>query len=187
MTELSNLIKSHISISDVDLQIILSKFQERTIDKNKFVIKKGQIVTSYYFIKSGGLRIYLDKNDRQITGWLAFQDNFFTELSSLKSGTPTQFNIQAIETCTLLTIDKPQMELLYKQFPMWQEFGRKIWEEAFLSVINAVLSYQTMTAEERYLSMMKQSDLLQKVPLKQLASYLGITQSSLSRLRKNIK
>ena len=86
-----------------------------------------------------------------------------------------------------MVIDKSQMEVLYKQFPLWQQFGRQVWENAFLKVIHAILGYQTMTAEERYLAMMKQSDLLQKVPLKQLASYLGITQTSLSRLRKNIK
>lgn len=187
MRELSNFINSHINVSDKDLQTILSHFQERTVDKDRFVIQKGQVVSSYYFIKSGGLRIYFDKDAVQITGWLAFQNDFFTELTSLKSGQPTQFNIQAIEPSTLLTIEKSQMELLYKQFPLWQQFGRQIWENAFLKVINAILSYQTMTAEERYLQMMKQSDILQRVPLKQLASYLGITQTSLSRIRKNIK
>ena len=187
MTELGNFIKSQINISDNDLQIIISKFHEQTIDKDKFLIKKGQIATSYYFIKSGGLRIYFDKDDRQITAWLAFQNDFFTELNSLKLEQPTKFNIQALENCTLLTIDKSQMELLYKQFPYWQQFGRQIWEDAFLKVINGILSYQTMTAEERYLNIMKQSELLQKVPLKQLASYLGVTQTSLSRIRTNIK
>lgn len=187
MAELSNFIKSQINISDEDLQIIISNFQERTIDKDRFLIRKGQIVTSYYFIKSGGLRIYFDKDDRQVTGWLAFQNDFFTELNSIKSGQPSQFNIQAIESTALLTIDNSKMEMLYKQFPLWQQFGRQIWENAFLKVLNGILSYQTMTAEERYLSMMEQSDLLQRVPLKQLASYLGITQTSLSRLRKSIK
>lgn len=133
MTELSNFIKSQINISDEDLQTILSNFQEWTVDKDRFLVKKGQIVTSYYFIKSGGIRIYLDKDDRQITGWLAFQNDFFTELNSLKSGQPTQFNIQAIERTDLLKIDKSQMELLYKQFPLWQQFGRQIWENAFLN------------------------------------------------------
>ena len=187
MRELNDFIKSQINISDEELQIVLSNFHERTIDKGRFLIRKGQIVTSYYFIKSGGLRIYFDKDDKQITGWLAFQNDFFTELQSLKSGQPTLFTIQAIETSTLMIIDKSQMEVLYKQFPLWQQFGRQVWENAFLKVIHAILGYQTMTAEERYLAMMKQSDLLQKVPLKQLASYLGITQTSLSRLRKNIK
>ncbi len=187
MIALSQFIKSQITISNEDLDVILSNFQERTIEKDRFLVQKGQIVTSYYFIQSGGLRIYFDKDDKQITGWLAFQNNFFTELNSLKSGQPTLFTIQAIETSIVLTIDKNKMEQLYQQFPLWQQFGRQIWENAFLNVVNGILSYQTMTAEERYLTMMKQSDLLQRVPLKQLASYLGITQSSLSRLRKNIK
>ena len=187
MTDFGDFIKSQIDISDKDLQNILSHFQEHTIKKDKFLIIKGQIVTCYYFIQSGGLRIYFNKDDRQITGWLAFQNNFFTELNSLKSGQPTQFNIQAIEDTVLLSIDKIKMEKLYQDFSVWQQFGRQIWEDAFLKVINGILSYQTMTAEERYLNMMKQSDLLQRVPLKQLASYLGITQTSLSRLRKNIK
>ncbi len=186
MTELNHFIKSQINISDEVLQTIVSNFHEHTIKKNRFLIKKGQVVSSYYFIKSGGLRIYFDKDDQQITGWLAFKNDFFSELNSLKSGQSTQFSIQAIEDCTLMMIDNLQMELLYKQFPLWQQFGRLIWENAFLKVINGILSYQTMTAEERYLSMMKQSDLLQRVPLKQLASYLGITQTSLSRIRKNI-
>jgi CRP-like cAMP-binding protein len=187
MTELNTFIKSHVGISDDDLQIILSNFQERNFDKENFIVRKGQIVTSYYFIRSGALRIYFDKDDKQITGWIAFENDFFTELSSLRSGQPSQFNIQAIETCNLLTIEKSRMELLYKQFPLWQQFGRQIWEDAFLKVINGIIGYQTMTAEERYLQMMNQSELLQKVPLKALASYLGITQTSLSRLRKNLR
>jgi CRP-like cAMP-binding protein len=187
MAALSSFIRSQIDIPDSDLQTILSKFREQTIGKGRFLVKKGQYVTSYYFIQSGGLRIYFDKDEKEITGWLAFENDFFTELNSLRSGQPTAFQIQALENTTLQTIDKTQMELLYEQFPLWQQFGRQVWEDAFLKVINGILSYQTMTAEERYLHMMQQSDILQRVPLKQLASYLGITQTSLSRLRKNIK
>lgn len=187
MKELSDFIKSQINISDSDLETILSNFDEQTIKKDRFLIKRGQVVTSYFFIKSGGLRIYFDKDDKQITGWLAFQNDFFTELNSLKSGQPTQFSIQTIEDTILLSISKTQMDSLYNKFSSWQQFGRQIWEDAFLKVVNGILSYQTLTAEERYLNMMKQSDLLQRVPLKQLASYLGITQTSLSRLRKSIK
>jgi CRP-like cAMP-binding protein len=187
MTELSDFIQSQITLAEHDLHIVLSKFSELTVGKEKHLVRKGQLVTSYYFIKAGGLRIYMDKGDRQITGWLAFENEFFTELTSLKSGQPTVFNIQAIEDTTLFMIDKTQMDLLYRQIPEWQQFGRQIWENAFLKVVNGILGYQTMTAEERYLSLMRQSDILQRVPLKQLASYLGITQTSLSRLRKKVK
>lgn len=187
MNELARYIQSQISISDDDVKMIVSKFSELDIGKGKHLVKKGQVVTSFFFIKKGGLRIYFNKDDKQVTGWLAFENEFFTELNSLKTGKPTYFNIEAIEDTTLLVIDKTQMELLYQTFPLWQQFGRQIWENAFLKVVEAILSYQTMTAEERYLALLQQSDILQRVPLKQLASYLGVTQTSLSRLRKNIK
>jgi hypothetical protein len=79
------------------------------------------------------------------------------------------------------------MEQLYKQFPSWQEFGRKIWENNFLKLVEGVIGFQSFTAEERYLSTMQESEFLQRVPLKHLASFLGVTPSSLSRLRKSIK
>ncbi len=187
MDELGQFLKSQITIPDDDLGVILSNFQERIVLKGRHILMKGQVATVYYFIKSGGLRIYFNKGNKEITGWLAFENEFFTELSSLKSGKPTQFNIHAIETTSLLTTHKDKMDQLYQQFPEWQRFGRLIWETAFLKVINGIISYQTMTAEERYLMVMEQSDLLKRVPLKELSSYLGITQTSLSRLRKNIK
>lgn len=84
-------------------------------------------------------------------------------------------------------IDKNDMDDLYKRCPPWQAFGRKIWEDAFLQVVNAILAFQTMTAEERYTLVMQQSDLLRRLPLKDLSSYLGVTPNSLSRIRKNLK
>lgn len=187
MTSLEKFIQSQVHISKQDLQFILSKFKERVVSKDKFVVKKGQVVVDYFFIESGGLRIYLDKDDKQITTWLAFENEFFTELSSLRSGQPCQFNIQAIETTRLWTIHHHQMEELYQQFIPWQQFGRLVWERAFLKVVGGILNYQTMTAEDRYRQLMEESDLLQKIPLKLLSSYLGITPTSLSRLRKKIK
>ncbi|MFN4315465.1 MAG: Crp/Fnr family transcriptional regulator [Chitinophagaceae bacterium] len=187
MKDLAIFIKERVHIPEHHLQTILSSFQEKEIARDKYLVKKGQFVNSYYFIQSGALRLYLDKGDKQFTVWLAFENDFFTELNSVSSGTPTNFNIQAIGDTSLLTIEKGRMDELYKQIPAWQQFGRIIWEEAFLKVVNGILSHQTMTAEERYRQMMNQSDLLQKVPLKQLASYLGITQTSLSRLRKSIR
>lgn len=185
MDELSRFIRSITTIDDQDLAVILSHFKEITVKKDKYILRKQQLSTNYYFIKSGGVRIWFDKEGKSITAWLIFEDDFFSELSSLKLGKPTKFNIQAIADTTLYAIDKNSMEHLYTQFPQWQRFGRLIWEDAFLKVVDGIVSYQTLTAEERYLSAMRQSDLLQKIPLKQLATYLGITPTSLSRIRKN--
>ena len=187
MKQLAELVKSNIQIDDEALKIILSNFKEHSISKGKFILKEGRVATEYIFVKSGGLRIYFNNKDKQVTAWVALENNFFTELSSLKNQTPSRFTIQAIEDTVLLTIKHGKMEALYNQFPQWQEFGRKVWEMAFLGILEGIINYKSMTAEERYLETMKQPALLEKIPLKHLSSYLGITPTSLSRLRKNIK
>ncbi len=186
MDGLSHYIQSITNIEDEDLAYILSHFKETTVKKDRYILRKQQFSTNYYFVKKGGVRIWFNKDGKSITAWLIFENDFFSELSGLKSGKPTKFNIQAIADTTLYAIDKNSMEHLYTQFPQWQRFGRLIWEDAFLKVIDGIISYQTLTAEERYLSAMRQSDLLQKIPLKQLATYLGMTPTSLSRIRKKI-
>ena len=187
MDKLKNHIKSQIQIDDADLEIIISNFKELKIKKDRFALKQGQLVNNYYFVKSGGLRIYFDHNDKQITSWIALENEFFTDLASIKNKSLSKFNFQAIEETVLLTIKADKMEQLYKQFPSWQEFGRKIWENNFLKLVEGVIGFQSFTAEERYLSTMQESEFLQRVPLKHLASFLGVTPSSLSRLRKSIK
>jgi CRP-like cAMP-binding protein len=186
MKQLADFIKSKIHIEETDLQVVLSKFKERTVNKGQFILKKGQIAHQYFFIKSGGCRFFYGDYDQENTTWVVFQDDFFTEISSLNPQKPTRFNVEAIETTELLYIEKSDMDALYKQIPAWQEFGRKTWETMSVRMIEQILSFQTLTAEERYLEFMKNPDLIQKVPVKNLASYLGITPNALSRIRKNI-
>ena len=78
------------------------------------------------------------------------------------------------------------METLYNRFPLWQKFGRLLWEDAFASVLYGIHNFQTLTAKERYLDLLKRSDLIFRVPLKDLSLFLGITPQSLSRIRKEI-
>jgi CRP-like cAMP-binding protein len=186
MEALKEYIQSQASISAEDLESIISNFTEQMLPKDSFLLQSGQIASAYYYVQSGALRIYFDTEDKEVTGWIAFENEFFTELASLKNNTPTRFNIQALEDTILLTISKDNMERLYKQYSAWQHFGRQVWETAFLKVLDGILAYQTMTAEDRYRTALQNSDLLQRLPLKDLASYLGITPNSLSRIRKNI-
>ena len=187
MDQLSNFINARVAINADDLQVILSKFKERTLEKGQFIVRKGQIVNHYFFLRSGALRFFYGDYEQENTSWVVFQDDFFTEISSLAPQVPTRFNIEAIEPSDIIYIDRVDMELLYKQFPAWQEFGRKLWETMSVRMISQIISFQTLSAEERYLEFMKTPELIKRVPVKHLASFLGITPSSLSRIRKNIK
>ena len=86
----------------------------------------------------------------------------------------------------MLVISAEKMEELYSRFPEWQQFGRLVWEDAIVGMIQGIMRFQSLSAEERYLYEV-QSDFLKRLPLKQLASYLGMTPTSLSRLRKKMR
>lgn len=187
MQQLSAFIKSRIAIEPSDLDVILSRFKQKTIQKGTLLLKRGQVASQYYFVKSGALRFYFGESDEQLTAWVVLQNEFFTEISSLNPGKPTRFNIEAIEESTVNYIEKSDMEQLYKQYPAWQEFGRITWEMMAIRMIDEIIGFQTLSAEERYLEFLKVPGFLQRVPVKQLASYLGITPNALSRIRKNIK
>jgi len=186
MQELKNFIKSKIHLEEKELDEICECFKPIAIPENRYLLKKGQYTNSYYFIRKGALRIYFENNGKQTNAWFAFENDFFADLSSLKSGLPSQYNIQALESCELYYVDRNIMEQLYNKYPKMERFGRLTWELAFTNVVNGIISFQTMNAKERYLMAIKNPNLIQRVPLQHLASYLGITQTSLSRLRAKI-
>lgn len=180
-------IKTIICIDNLDLQLILSRCTERQVPKGKLILKKGQIANQYFFIVSGGIRFFYEANDRENTTWVTFGNEFFTEISSLNPQKPSRFNIEAIEDTELVVIDKKDMDFLYGHIAVWQEFGRKVWEAMSVRMIDQILNFQTLSAEERYLEFMNNAELMQKIPIKQLAAVLGITPNALSRIRKNIR
>jgi len=187
MNKFSGFIRSKIEIDKADLEIILSCFKTRQIKKGQLILKRGQIAYQYFYINSGALRFFFGEFEEQFTAWIVFEDEFFTEISSLNPQKPTRFNIEAIEDTELIYIDMSDMEILYKQFPAWQEFGRITWEAMAVRMIDQIINFQTLSAEERYLALITNSKIAQSVPVKQIASYLGITPNALSRIRKNIK
>ncbi|MDJ1473294.1 Crp/Fnr family transcriptional regulator [Xanthocytophaga flava] len=187
MEELIQFIKGIVWIDDLDLQLVLSRCSERQIPKGKRILRKGQIANQYFFIVSGGVRFFYEAHDQEVTSWVMFKNEFFTEISSLHPQVPSRFNIEAVEETKLIVIDKKDMDFLYSQIAAWESFGRKIWEGMAVRMIDQILNFQTLSAQERYQSFMTNPELIQKVPVKQLAAVLGITPNALSRIRKKIR
>lgn len=187
MEKFKKFIKAIVGIDDMDMQLVLSKCREKKVAKGKFILKKGQIANQYFFIVSGGVRFFYGGYQHENTSWVVFKNEFFTEISSLHPQKPSRFNIEAIEDSELLVIDKSDMDFLYSHIAVWQEFGRKIWEQMSARMVDQIVSFQTLSAEDRYMEFMNTPELIQKVPVKHLASFLGITPNALSRIRRNIK
>jgi len=187
MEEFKAFIKTIVSIDDHDLDLVLSKCRSKKVLKGKLILRKGQIASQYFFIVSGGIRFFYESEDQENTTWVCFKDEFFTEISSLYPQKPTRFNIQAIEDTEVIVIDKKDMDFLYRYISSWEEFGRKIWEATSVRMIDQILNFQTLSAEERYKEFSNNPEFLQKIPVKQLAAVLGITPNALSRIRKKVR
>ncbi len=144
----------------------------------------GHTCRTLYYVVSGALRIYYFKGPTDITESFEFEQAVVARAESLFSGRPSRKGIQALEDSRLIAINAVRLFGLYSAHRDLETLFRKIFEQAYVHTIHRLESLQFHTAEERYLHLLEEyPGIVQRVPLKYIASYLGITQVSLSRIR----
>lgn len=171
-------------LTDKDVEALLQVSRELEIGRNDILQPIGHTCRTVYFILSGALRIFYMQQDRDITESFEFENQVVARAESLFSGKPSRKGIQALEDSRLVAIDADQLFELFNRHHGLERLFRKITEQAYVKTVNRLESLQFYSAEERYRNLLtEQPNLLQRVPLKHIASYLGITQVSLSRIR----
>jgi CRP-like cAMP-binding protein len=167
-------------------KLIASCFVKRTVEKNEVLLQEGDVCRYLYFAESGLLHFYINKDGNNITKFFTEAPYFFTSQASFNFQKPATENIQAIEKSTVWQVSYHQVNELYK-LKSWTDFARKIVQEVQFFTEEILEELQTETAEFRYEKMLKvEPELLNRIPLKILASYLGIAPQSLSRIRKKL-
>jgi len=155
-----------------------------TIKKNKDLQPIGHTCKTIYFIKKGVARIYYFKDGIDITERFFFENNIIARVESLFTGKPSRKAIQILEDAEIIAINSTQLFKLYDTYPEIERLFRKIFESAYVETVNRIEGMQFHSAEERYYALLTEApNVLMRVPLKHVASYLGITQVSLSRIR----
>jgi CRP-like cAMP-binding protein len=155
-----------------------------TIKKNTDLQPIGHTCKTIYFIKKGVARIYYFKDGIDITESFFFENNIIARVESLFTAKPSRKAIQILEDTEIIAINANQLFKLYDTFPEIERLFRKIFEAAYVDTVNRIEGMQFHSAEERYNALLNQApNVLRRVPLKYVASYLGITQVSLSRIR----
>lgn len=155
-----------------------------TIKKNKDLQPIGHTCKTIYFIKKGVARIYYFKDEIDITERFFFENSIIARVESLFTGKPSRKAIQILEDAEIIAINSTQLFKLYDTFPEIERLFRKIFEAAYVETVNRIEGMQFHSAEERYNALLNEApNALMRVPLKHVASYLGITQVSLSRIR----
>lgn len=130
--------------------------------------------------------MYYLKDDIEVSVWFAFQHSSAIEIYSFISGKPSDYFLQAIEDSEVLYLPKAELDKLYKNQPKMQEMMRNFWEDVLLNLINRFTALQKDSAEKRYLDILAKPSYLKIIPQKYLASFIGVTPTSLSRIRKQI-
>ncbi len=186
MDALKQFIEKYTLLPEAEWKEIVACFKYRIIEKDEIVLEAGDVCRHLYFVESGLLRFYINKDGNDITKFFTEAPYLFTSQASFNSEKPANESIQAIEKSIVWQITFQQTNDLYR-LKSWTDFARKIIQEVQFFTEEILEDLQTETAEVRYDKMQKNNPhLLQRIPLKYLASYLGIAPQSLSRIRKKI-
>ncbi len=186
--QLSAYIKRTVDISEKDLTTVLSFFRSQTAQKNELLLSEGQTSQRTFFVSKGCVRIYfINEEGQDSTRYLAFENMFATALVSFITGQPSLEYVQAIETSEIFYITHSDFNQLRKTIPVWEEFYLKYLEKAYVNTAARLLSFTTLDATERYKQLLgKNQTVVLRLPNKIVASYINISQETLSRLKSKI-
>jgi len=186
-SNLKTFFHQYIDLPDDELEDITGKFRSKSIKKNQYLLKQGDTCKDLVFVRKGCLRMYYIKDDVEVSVWFAFPQSSAIEIYSFISGKPSDYFLQAIEDSEVLYLPKTDLNQLYQYHPRMQEMMRKFWEDVILNLIARFTALQKDSAETRYLDLLAKPDYMESIPQKYLASFIGITPTSLSRIRKKIR
>lgn len=185
MEELINKIKSSITLSAASEEHISSISKVRAISKGELLIRHGQVVKNTYFVIDGCLRSYgIDESDKEHTLQFAIKGWWISDFIAVYTNEPATLNVEAIKDSYVIAFNTKDLDEIHTLFPEFEAFQRKNLERHVVSLHKRILNQLQLTAHERYNVFLKQyPDIEQFTPNYHIASYLGITQESLSRIR----
>jgi len=156
--------------------------------KGHILLKADKIETDVYFIKKGIVRAYANNEERQITFWFGKEGDTVLSMKSYVANQKAYEDIELLENSELYKLETSYLRNLFATDIHLANWGRKLAEQELIKTEERLISMQFKTAMERYKELMNANpDLLQRVQLGYIASYLGITQVSLSRLRADLR
>lgn len=186
-SKLNEIISTYISLNDQDKELLASLFVYKPCKKGDVLIKMGHYVNNAFFIHSGYLKYTkLLKSGEELVIHLYAPNDFATSIIGFFLGGKAEEELHAITDCELLSISKADLARLYSLEQKWESFGRQLMESYLMEKELRIINQLALTARKRYLNLLaSQPEMIKNVPIKYIASFIGIQPESLSRIRKN--
>ncbi|GLU44372.1 Crp/Fnr family transcriptional regulator [Allomuricauda sp. NBRC 101325] len=182
--------KSHLlaysHFTEEEIAKVLYHFEEKKFKKRDLVIEAGHVDSYQYFITQGCVRGYIvDYNGKEHNIAFGFEEFWFGDMESFTNNTKAHYNYQALEDLTVLAISKSNWDKISNEVPAFIEYSRNLFRNAMIFQQNRIAKHLMQTAEQRYEQLIYENPkVLQRISLKNIASYLGVTPEFISILRK---
>ena len=177
-----------INLTEDEFNYCKTLFLPKKLRKRQYILQEGDVCKYQAFVEKGILRSYsIDERGNEHILQFASEGWWIADLSSFLTGEPSVFNIDALEDAELLLITKPSWELLMQKIPRLEHYFRILIQNHLISTQKRLMQSLSEQAEERYIRFSKTyPECMQRVPQHMIASYLGISRETLSRIRKQL-
>lgn len=182
---MKEIIQSHVELSDESYNLLINIATAREVGKNQLLFHPHKPTSKILFLKKGLLRGYKIIDGKEHTHHFYFANWFATDFNSFLTEEPSKIYIETIEDAVYLEFQKNDLLNLYRKSHQLESLGRIIAEKAYLATVEKLASMQLHNLVEKYQLLMEATpDLIQRVPQKYIASYLGVSEQSLSRIKR---
>lgn len=181
-------VNDKVSLTEEEQQTIKTFFSPKKLRRKQYLLQEGDVCKYMAFVEKGLLRSYnVDDKGADHMLQFAWEGYWIADIYSFLAGEPAAYNIDAIDDAELLLITLPHFEEMMVKVPKMERYFRILFQKNIISKERRLLSSITYSAEEKYLRLSESNpELIQRIPLNLIASYLGITPATLSRIRKNL-
>jgi CRP/FNR family transcriptional regulator, anaerobic regulatory protein len=177
-------LSQYITISEQAKTKLAEIIVLKNYTKGSILLKEGEVCQSLNFLKTGLVRGFFNQKGKDITSWFAMDNDVATPLYSFVTRKPSSEIMEIMEDSEVYSVSYDDIQQLYRQFPEFNLVGRVLTEKYYVELMARTMSFQFQSAKERYLQLLAhRPELLQRVSLGHIASYLGISQETLSRIR----
>lgn len=187
MEQIRTLFEKMVALSEKDWELFSSKLTRQQFPKKALLLKTGQVEKYLSFVEKGIIRYFIPGEDKDLTFGFAFDNAFMSAYDSFLSQTPSAYQVETLSETVLWRLSYSNLQDIYSETGVGNLIGRFASEDLFLKKAKRELSLLHDTAEQRYVNLFtERPHLIQYIPLKYIASYIGITPQALSRIRKRI-
>lgn len=169
------------------LDVICSMFEVAHLKKGEVFVRSGAYCKQMAFIENGLMRVFALYEDKEVTQWISKEEEYVADLASFLFNVPSRWSIEALTDCTVYTLTRSKYDEMGNLIPEWPDIEKGFWAHCFTNLENRVFQFISLNAEERYRQYIEHNgDIAARVPQQHIASMLGMTPETLSRVRRKI-